>query len=60
MFRSEVTSVLKNPLRGGKIEKIVSEIKSPFEKKKNSVFLRKSVLRNYIIISLHRVAYAFR
>ena len=53
-------SVFKNPLHvcGGKIEKIASEIKIPFAK--YSVFLGKSVLRNYIIISLQCVAYARR
>ena len=49
-------SVLKNPLRRGKIEKITSEIKIPFAKE-FSVFLCKSVLRNYVIISLQCIAY---
>ena len=47
--RSEVKLrlFLKNPLRGGKYEKIASEIKISFAKE-NSVFLRKFVLRNFI------------
>ena len=52
-------SVLKNPLCGGKIEKIAFEIKIQFAKYNIYILLGTcmSVLRNYVIILLQCIAY---